>query len=242
MKQEIGDLFQQETKYSRERVPAGYPKWKTRPDTYKTYPEARRIRLPAPLRSGGGALWEVIFRRRSVRNFLSRSLEKGHLSQLLWAAQGITQNIVGYDLRAAPSAGALYPIETYLIVHNVQDIDAGVYHYAVREHSLELLRSGDFRAAIVQAGLEQDFLDAAAAVFAWTAVFERSKWKYGQRAYRYIYLDAGHIAENLALAAVSLNLGSCQVAALYDDEVNSILGVDGREESSLFLTAVGHPE
>jgi SagB-type dehydrogenase family enzyme len=84
-------------------------------------------------------------------------------------------------------------------------------------------------------------LAMASAVFIWSAIFERCKWKYGQRAYRYIYLDAGHIAENLALAAVSLNLGSCEVGALYDDQVNAILGINGREESVLCMAVVGAP-
>ncbi len=94
---------------------------------------------------------------------------------------------------------------------------------------------------MARAALDQGMAAEANAVFAWTALFERSKWKYRQRAFRYVYLDAGHIAQNLALAAVSLGLGSCQIAALYDDEVNSLLGVDGTEESILYLSVVGHP-
>ena len=102
-------------------------------------------------------------------------------------------------------------------------------------------RKGEFRRVISRAALDQGMASEANVVFAWTAVFERSKWKYKQRAYRYIYLDAGHIAQNFALAAVSLGLGSCQIAALYDDEVNELLDVDGEEESILYLSAVGFP-
>jgi SagB-type dehydrogenase family enzyme len=146
-----------------------------------------------------------------------------------------------YALRTAPSAGALYPVETYLSVQAVEGVESGIYHYGVQSHELELLRKGDFREAVALAALDQGFLAEAAAVFAWTAVFARSKWKYKERAFRYVYLDAGQIAQNLALAAVALGLGSCQVAALYDDEVNAVLGVDGKEESILYMTAVGRP-
>jgi SagB-type dehydrogenase family enzyme len=149
--------------------------------------------------------------------------------------------IGGHAFRAAPSAGALYPIETYVSVQMIEGLEPGLFHYGVREHELEQLRAGDFREAIAEAALDQAFLAEAAVVFAWTAVFGRSKWKYGERAYRYIYLDAGHIAQNLALAAVALGLGSCQVAALYDDEVNAVLGLDGKEESIVYMTAVGRP-
>jgi len=153
------------------------------------------------------------------------------LSQMLWAAQGITRVIRDFGLRTAPSAGALYPVETYLVVHSVEGIEPGVYHYAVETHELDQLQVGDFRAVVARAALDQKIAYRANVVFVWTAVFERSKWKYKQRAYRYLYLDAGHIAQNVALAAVALGLGSCQIAALYDDEANALLGVDGVDES-----------
>jgi len=117
----------------------------------------------------------------------------------------------------------------------------GVYHYCIRTHQLEQLKPGKFRQEITTAALGQRMCARSAAIFIWSAVFERCKWKYGQRAYRYIYLDAGHIAENLALAAVNTNLGSCEVGALYDDKVNAILGIDGTEESVLCMAVVGIP-
>jgi SagB-type dehydrogenase family enzyme len=158
---------------------------------------------------------------------------------MLWAMQGITQPGRGVDFRTAPSAGALYPVETYLVVHNVEGVDPGVYHYDVQHHQLEQLKRGDFRAAVAHAALDQGMAARANVVFVWTAVFERPKWKYKQRAYRYVYLDAGHIAQNLALAAVALGLGSCQIAALYDGEANDLLGVDGVGESTVYMTVVG---
>ena len=239
MKNGKGDLFQKETKYYRGKLPGGHLLWHVKPETYKQFPSAPRIKLDPPQREGGMPLWNAIQHRRSIRDFREEPLKKSHLSQLLWASQGITK--VGYELRAAPSAGALYPVETYLFIHNVEGIDPGIYHYAIQNHLLEQLRKGEFRRAISRAALDQGMASEANVVFAWTAVFERSKWKYKQRAYRYIYLDAGHIAQNFALAAVSLGLGSCQIAALYDDEVNELLDVDGEEESILYLSAVGFP-
>ena len=241
MKPGIGDRFQEETKYVRGKLEGGYLDWRARPEPTKRYPDAPHLKLDPPPREGGLSLWEAIGRRRSVRDYKNIPLTRAELSQLIWAGQGVTKKISSYDLRAAPSAGALYPVETYLFVQNVEGVESGIYHYSVKEHELELLRQGDFRSALAEAALDQGFLAEAAVVYAWTAVFGRSKWKYRERAYRYVYLDAGHIAQNVALAAVALGLGSCQVAALYDDEVNALLGVDGEEESILYLTSVGRP-
>lgn len=241
MAEGIGDRFQEGTKYTRDRLPGGYLDWGKKPGPYKNYPTAPAIELPPSLEKGGMTVWEAIGKRRSVRDFRRAPISAADLSQLLWASQGVTKVVGDYGLRSAPSAGALFPVETYLSVQMVDGIEPGIYHYGIRGHRLELLRPGDFRVPTAEAALDQAFLAEAAVVFAWTAVFERSKWKYQQRAYRYVYLDAGHIAQNVALAAVALGLGSCQVAALYDGEVNAILGVDGKEESILYMTAVGSP-
>jgi len=237
----IGDSFQQETKYRRDHLPGGKLEWAAKPETYKRYPSTPKIPLSLPQTGDGVPLWNVLNRRRSERHYQDTSLQEAQLSQLLWAAQGITQESRGYGFRTAPSAGALYPVETYLAIHAVEGIAPGVYHYAVENHELEQLKAGDFRSEIAQAALDQGMAAQANVVFIWTAVFQRSKWKYGQRAYRYVYLDAGHIAGNLALAAVALGLGSCQIAALYDGEANELLGVDGVEESTIYMTTVGRP-
>jgi len=241
MTEGVGDRFQDDTKYKRDKLPAGHLDWRKRPGPYKDYPDAPRIKLPAPKKEGGMPVWEAIKGRRSVRDFGAPPLRATDLSQVLWACQGETKAVGGYVLRTAPSAGALYPVETYVSVQKVEGVEPGIYHYSVREHELQQLRSGDFREALAGAALDQGFLAEAAVVLAWTAVFGRSKWKYKERAYRYVYLDAGHIAQNAALAAVALELGSCQIAALYDDEVNALLGVDGKEESIIYMTALGRP-
>jgi len=242
MKKGIGDLFQKETKYFRGRLGGGPLLWRDKPKTYKHYPEAPKVKLELPKKDKGMPLWEAINRRRSIRNFSKIPLKKDILSQLLWASQGVTMESMGFELRAAPSAGALYPVETYLIIHDVEEIEPGIYHYGVKNHELEQLKQGNFRDEAARAALDQDMTFSANIIFVWTAVFERSKWKYSQRAYRYVYLDAGHIAQNLALAAVSSGLGTCPIAALYDEEVNSLLEVDGEEEGILYMTVVGHPK
>jgi SagB-type dehydrogenase family enzyme len=239
--QGIGDTFQQKTKYQRDHLPGGGLDWTNKPETYKHYPAAPKFPLSPPQTEGGAPIWDILKQRRSVRRFQGAPLQEAELSQLLWAAQGITQPRQGFGLRTAPSAGALYPVETYLVTHAVEGIEPGVYHYGVEKHELDQLKVGDFRAAVARAALDQRIAYQANVVFIWTALFQRSKWKYRQRAYRYIYLDAGHIAQNVALAAVALGLGSCQIAALYDEEANALLGVDGTEESTIYMTVVAKP-
>ncbi len=241
MKETIGDLFQKETKYSRGKLSRSPLLWHAKPKTYKQYPDTPKISLETPALEGGEPLWTAIARRRSIRNFKDRVLSKRDLSQLLWATQGITRQEMDFAFRACPSAGALYPVETYLVLNAVEDFDRGIYHYDIRAHALDQLRKGDFRLEIAQAALDQDMAFAANVVFVWTALFARAVWKYEERAYRYVYLDAGHIAQNLALAAVGIGLGTCQIGALYDEEVNTLLGIDGRNESVLYMSVVGHP-
>lgn len=237
----IGDRFQQLTKYSRDGLGDG-PDWSIQPDFYKVYPDVPHVELPKMLNHPACRFHETVVDRRSIRDFSSTAVPLDQLSYLLWVSTGIQRIEEGFAFRTAPSAGALYPIETYLVVNNVKDLDAGVYHYDIQQHRLEELKKGNFCVPIAQAALHQEMCAHAAVVFVWAGVFNRSKCKYGQRAYRYIYLDAGHIAENLALGAVSLGLGSCQIAALYDDEVNSIIDVDGTKESVLYMSVVGVPQ
>jgi SagB-type dehydrogenase family enzyme len=208
---------------------------------YKTYPKNKKIPLEQVTDLSKMKLSEAIQKRKSIRDFSDKPISKKFLSHLLWASTGIQRIEQGYEYRTAPSAGALYPIETYLVVNNVESIEQGIYHYDIQNHQLEQLKQGDFGSDISNAALGQTMCHDAAVVFIWTAIFNRSKWKYDQRAFRYIYLDAGHIAENLALVSTALELGSCQVGALFDDEVNKLISIDGKEESVVYMTAVGNP-
>ena len=125
------------------------------------------------------------------------------------------------------------------MVNRVESLDPGIYFLDVAGFSLEKRKEGDFSLSIGRAALEQELARTAAVVFVWVAVIERSRQKYRQRAYRYIYLDCGHIAQNLYLAATAMNLGCCGIAAFFDDEVNDLVGVDGQEETSIYLATVG---
>jgi len=236
----IGDKYQQDTKYYRNRFGDG-PDWSLQPDQYKNYPNNPKVKLPELNNIKTKSLNYAIQNRRSIRDFSEKPLSKEQLSYLLWASTGIQRKERGFEYRTAPSAGALYPIETYIVINNVDGIEQGVYHYNIEHHLLEEIKKGDYRTAITKAALDQPMCYHAAAVIIWTAIFNRSKCKYGQRAYRYIYLDAGHIAANLALSATSINLGTCQIAALYDNDVNKIINIDGKDESTIYLSVVGVP-
>jgi len=236
----IGDEFQKITKHSRKRLLGSYLDWSNKPGIYKKYSPAKVIPLSRKLPIQSLRIVEVLRSRRSIRSFSHRPLSIDDLSFLLWASTGVQRTERGYEFRTAPSAGALYPIETYLIVNNVVRLEKALYHYNVEEHALEELKVGNFAEKIAQAALEQKICVDASVVLIWTAVFERSKWKYAQRAYRYVYLEAGHMVQNLALAATGIGLGSCQIGAFFDDEVNIILGVDGNEESAIYLSVIGH--
>lgn len=234
-----GDEFQERTKHHRGERASFERTVIVKPSVYKTYPGAESIELEKASIEGGMGIWDCLNGRRSVRKYTDEPVGFGQLSQVLWASQGITAEISGHLLRNAPSAGALYPVETYLVVNNVESLEKGIYHYNIREHALECLKKGDFSKEIEKAAMDQEIARTAGVVFIWSAVFDRCKHKYAQRAYRYIYLDSGHVAQNTALAAVALGLGSCPMAAYYDDEIDELLELDSNLESVIYLTVIG---
>jgi SagB-type dehydrogenase family enzyme len=217
--------------------------WEHMPERYKNYPESvPRTKLPDVRFGKDASLWETILNRRSVRNYApDLPLPLEILSTLLWATQGITAEAGDFQLRSAPSAGGLYPVETYLSARAVDGLRRGIYHFRPNGFDLELINPGDHSRALSQAALGQSLVAAAQVTFIWTAIVERSKWKYRQRAYRYIYLDAGHIAQNLYLAGTAEGLGICGIGALFDDVVNDLIRVDGIEETVLYMATAGWP-
>jgi SagB-type dehydrogenase family enzyme len=190
-----------------------------------------RIDLPPPELVGGGSLAAALSGRRSVREYRPATLDPAHISQLLWATQGVTS---GHGRRTAPSAGALYPLELYLVT------ERGYHHYHPHRHQLEVLGAHDLRGELHRAALFQDAIGSAAAVFVLTAVYSRTEQKYGDRSERYVWLDAGHAAQNLLLQAVSLGLGAVPMGAFHDDEVREVLGLPG-DHDPLYLIPVGYP-
>lgn len=235
----IGDDYHSGTKYFRNFIRGRRQIFDKLPEPYKSYPDSESTKPPEPIKSGGAGIWSVLMQRRSRRNYTSENLSLAELSQLLWASQGVTAYAGRYALRTSPSAGALYPIETYVIANRIDDLEPGAYHYNVIEHSLELIKKGEFGADVAHSALDQTMLESASVVFIWTAVVARSKWKYGERAYRYIYMDAGHIGQNAYISAEAMGLGCCTVGAFFDDEIGSIIGIDNKDEIVVYLCSIG---
>ncbi len=191
-----------------------------------------RVSLPAPARAGRVSLEEALSRRRSVREFAAKPLPEASLSQLLWAAQGITHPD---GLRTAPSAGALYPLEVYVATA------IGFYHYNPQRHELERRSSSDLRPALARAALEQESIRQAGSVIVFAAVVERTARKYGPaRAPRYVFIEVGHAAQNVLLQATALGLGAVPVGAFHDAEVQRALSLP-KDEEPVYLVPIGYP-
>lgn len=217
--------------------------WGQPVELYKSYPGSRTLALPPVALDGrldtGLATARAIVTRRSIRAYAPTPMTIDELSRLLFLTSGITAGLHGNARRAAPSSGALYPIELYPVVHRVDGIEPGVYHYAYREHALELVRAGDFRAPVVEQGIAQEFLGECGVVLFVTMILQRMRPKYQDRSYRYGLLEAGHVGENAYLAATSMGLGACGIGAFMDDAINEMLGVDGVEEAVVYMLAAG---
>jgi len=239
-KDNYGDGFQQKSKYVRNRMPQHVLDWSRKPKTYKKYPNLiKQIELPKPDFEKTIDFWSVIKNRHSTRKFTKEPLLIMEFSLLLYGMAGLNRIFPQYAFRTVPSAGGLYPIEIYPVVNNVTSLEKGVYHYNIQEHSLDLLKEGDFRNNVTEGCLGQNMAYNSSVNFILTAVIERSQWKYLQRCYRYIYLDAGHIGQNFYLIAEALGLGACTIGALYDDELNQFLEIDGKNETTIYVGIVG---
>ena len=241
LKNSLGYRYLQETKFDQQTI-GRRARLDIKPaPPYKKYVDSEKIALPTDWDVDKG-LREILQHRRSHRRFGKSVLSAKDLSLLLWASQGISGRAGNYLLRTAPSAGALYPVETYLSVQNVETVDAGLFHFQPTEFCLEKMSAEFSGNKVAKAALGQSFLAKAGVVFIWSAIIRRNFSKYGHRGMRYIFMDAGHICQNLLLAAEVLGLGACPVAAFYDDEMNKLLGLDGAEESVIYLAAVGTKE
>lgn len=239
LRESLGHRYLQATKSARKESGGQTPPAIQRTERWKTYPAAEVVALPRTWPEQGADLLSLLQHRRSLRSFAADALPLAELALLLWASQGITGQAGSYLFRTAPSAGALYPMETYLAIQRVEGVAPGIYHFDVQGFRLERLTSLPPGQPLAEACLGQGFLAQAPVNFIWTAIFRRTMAKYGHRGLRYILLDAGHICQNLLLAAGFLGLGGCPVAAFFDEEVNGLLGVDGQEESVLYLASLG---
>ncbi len=194
-----------------------------------------KIGLPEPRYESDVSIEEALLNRRSVREYTGEPLMIQEVSQLVWAAQGVTDP---RGLRTAPSAGALYPLELYVVVGNVEDLAEGVYRYSPLEHELEKVLDGDMRADLSEAALGQASVREAAIDIVITAVYERTTVKYGDRGIRYVHLEAGHAAQNLCLQATAMDLGIVTVGAFSDDQVKAVLDLPENEQP-LYIIPIG---
>jgi SagB-type dehydrogenase family enzyme len=197
--------------------------------------KSETIKLPEPSQDSNTSIEEALLKRRSVRSYTDSPLTLKEISQLLWAAQGITDP---RGFRAAPSAGALYPLEIYIIAGNVNDLPDGIYHYNPLKHELARIVKGDKRNELCNAALGQSSIRTAAAVIVFSAIYERTTMKYGDRGIKYVYIETGHAAQNVFLQAVSLDLGTVVIGAFYDDAVTEVLKMPDREQP-IYIMPVG---
>jgi SagB-type dehydrogenase family enzyme len=193
------------------------------------------LTLPAPRDSGTVAVEAVLKSRRSVREFRGGELTMAEVSQLLWAAQGITDT---NGFRTAPSAGALYPLEIFLSVGDVSGLAPGTYRYGPDNHALAPIVEGERRRQLADAALVQSWIADAAVVLVIAVVASRTMAKYGRRGIRYVHMEVGHAAQNLYLQATALGLGTTVVGAFDDTRVAAVVGMSGREKP-LALLPVG---
>ncbi|WP_406660401.1 SagB/ThcOx family dehydrogenase [Methanolobus sp. ZRKC3] len=239
---EIGREFMEKTKFQyaeRSDQSLGYPQ----PPLEKGAGGAEVIDLPEPAEVDVRKidLREAIEGRSSFRDFSQEALSLGELSYLLWCTQGVRE-LMGNaaTLRNVPSAGARHSIETYMLINNVEGLEEGLYLFLPIEHKLAKIKTGPVVAEnIMAACLDQNFIGTSAVTFIWTAVIYRMKWRYGERGYRYINLDAGHVCQNLYLSTQSIDCGVCAIGAFFDDELNAVLGVDGEDEFAIYIATLG---
>ena len=199
-----------------------------------------QIYLPSPILKGSMPLEEAIARRRSIRDFAPEPLSQLQLSQILWAAQGITNTSEEY--RSVPSAGATYPLEIFVVcgINCVEKIGDGIYHYDVDSHSLTLHYKGDVRLALTRAASGQGYIYEAPVDIVICSLYERTTMRYGARGERYVHIEVGHAGQNIYLQATALGLATVAIGAFNDEQVREVLRLD-KQYKPLYIMPVGRP-
>lgn len=205
------------------------------------FAQQKSIPLPKPSYKSSVSFEETIYKWKATRNFKEQPLNLKQISQLLWAAFGTTIDGVSSATRVFPSAGAIYPLDIYVVVGNVKELEAGIYKYDFKKHSIELIKKGDFRKELTVSALNQYFINKAPVSFIWTASYDKMG-RYAERGKtRYIHIDLGHSAQNLTLQATALGLGTVQVGAFKDEEVRNLLGLP-KDKTPVYIMPVGYPQ
>ncbi len=192
-----------------------------------------KIKLPPPELKSGVSVEEALKKRRSVRNYKKLPLTLKELSKLLWATDGKTSDWGG---RTAPSAGATYPLEIYVVIGNVETLEPGIYHYDIDNHSIEIIKEGDLKTPLSRAALNQTSIKNAAIVIVISGDFKRTTSRYGKRGERYVFIEAGHCGQNIHLQCETLGFGTVMIGAFDDEKVKEILGI---KEDVFYLCPVG---
>ncbi|MFW6287454.1 MAG: SagB/ThcOx family dehydrogenase [bacterium] len=235
--------FMEKTKYQNMTEKSNQEKGIEQPALEKPYKGQNRIDLPDPEKLDVDKidLRVLVEQRKSLRSYADKALTQEELSYLLWMTQGVKKEVKGKaTFRTVPSAGARHAFETYLLINRVEGLEKGIYRYLALEHKLVPFQLGDdLDNKVMEACLNQRFIKESAVTFIWSAVVERMTWRYKDRGYRYLHLDAGHVCQNLYLAAETIDSGVCAIAAYSDDDMNSIIGIDGQEEFVIYIATVG---
>lgn len=243
----LAEKFHEETKIVKKGKTTPLSSW---PQAWRTiytkgYPRLDSIKLEKEFSSKMKTSFDkVLYNRKSTRDFKSKLLTTKELSTLLYFSSGvrsIVKNDWNTSRRFYPSGGARFPLEAYVILYNNTELEKGVYHYNVRHHSLEILKKGDYLNELKK-GLDPPWLKDANMAILTTAVFGRNQIKYGDRGYRLILAESGHLAQNVYLIAASLNMGCCALGGYIDFAINDLLDIDGVNESVLYATVIGYPK
>ncbi len=209
---------------------------------FKTYPRLNRIKLNSKIeKNKTGKLSNIIEQRKSFRKFSGLSITKNDLSYLLLYSCGLIRLGKSFDdsRRPYPSAGARYPLEIYPLILKCEEIENGLYHYNVKEHSLELLLKENLSNWLLKTTGGENWMTKASVIFIITGVLDRTRVKYGDRGYRYVLIEAGHVGQNICLLSTDLGLGSCAIGGYIDQEVNKLLDINLQKENTLYMFAVG---
>lgn len=185
-------------------------------------------------------LWDALDERQTIREYSDDELHKWELSLLLHYTQGVRDNASASHFRTVPSAGALHPFETRIVINRVSGLDPGIYRYLPLDHALveEACHSGDHH-SVAKICRRPALVSKSAVTFIWTAVPERMIWKFGARGWRYLFIEAGHICQNLYVVASGLNLGICAIGSYHENDLNCILGIDGENEFCIYMASIG---
>jgi SagB-type dehydrogenase family enzyme len=241
---EVGADFVRMTRYIYEPSP-DQQKGVYRPEAVKPI-SGEIINLPAVgvISKPEMSLSQAIEQRRSLREYSDKPMTQDELSYLLWATQWVrdfrSNEKVEVAFRNVPSAGCRHPFETYLLINKVEGIKPGIYYYHPLKHGLIVFMEGSETAREVCAGtFDQQMVEKSAVTFIWVAHPYRTAWRYSQRGYRYLYLDAGHVGQNLHLAAEAIGGGACMIGAYYDEGMDALLRLDGKSAFVIYMASMG---